>query len=397
VTYASDEESVSASGRVARRFYYSRRFLFRGTYDAAEEHRIGQPTRFAYQVIDPDDGVSLDLDNGQVVIIRQTPGRQQIKALFFESDRYVHQLLLQRFNKDGKPLQNAFSLRGDEIATLRQFLELIDVVDLASSEGSRLDERTMREALRSPEAAKAVYEAQREEIYALIRDDVTAQDVYAVQKRRESLQEFDRLLTDQDHFAVTRISLGQNKRPEDVWQHFFNENRWIFGFGFAVQVLLPWDDRNIEQTIVGSSIRSGGKMVDGLLRSAGALSSICLVEIKRHDTPLIGREPRTDAFAQTRELSDAIAQCHANADALVRDYRSISSRDEDGFTTGDMAYVVRPRSYLVAGSLTEFQRQGGIHEQRFRSFETLRRSLVEPEIITFDELYERSRLTVVGL
>jgi hypothetical protein len=264
--FGEDQESASARGRSSRRFYYSRRFKFVGTYDAAGEVRLGQPTRFAYQVIDPDECVRLEDDAGQMVIIRETPARQQIKALFFQIDRHVHQLLLQRFNRHGRPLQDVFSLRGEEITTLRNFLSLIELVDLSQDEGSRLDQRTVREALGAPGAAKALFDTRRDEIYSLIRDDVTAQDVLAIQRRRRSLELFDRLLTDQAHFQAVKEGLGPNKKPEDVWQWFFDENRWIFGLGLAVQVLLPWDDRRIEQTIVGSSIRSGGKRVDGLLR-----------------------------------------------------------------------------------------------------------------------------------
>lgn len=49
---------------------------------------------------------------------------------------------------------------------------------------------------------------------------------------------------------------------------------------------------------------------------------------------------------------------------------------------------------MICGSLSEFQAGRGINERKFRSFELYRRNLIRPEIITFDELYERARYIV---
>jgi hypothetical protein len=55
---------------------------------------------------------------------------------------------------------------------------------------------------------------------------------------------------------------------------------------------------------------------------------------------------------------------------------------------------MRPRSVVVAGSLSQFQTGHGVNEPRFTSFELFRRQLIAPEIVTFDELYERARFIV---
>ena len=41
-------------------------------------------------------------------------------------------------------------------------------------------------------------------------------------------------------------------------------------------------------------------------------------------------------------------------------------------------------------SLSEFSTEEGVNQQKYSSFELFRRDLVNPEIITFDELYERA-------
>jgi hypothetical protein len=54
-------------------------------------------------------------------------------------------------------------------------------------------------------------------------------------------------------------------------------------------------------------------------------------------------------------------------------------------------YLLRPRSFLILGDLSQLQGAGGgVHRARFSSFELYRRNLYEPEILTFDELLARA-------
>ena len=59
-----------------------------------------------------------------------------------------------------------------------------------------------------------------------------------------------------------------------------------------------------------------------------------------------------------------------------------------------MIYNYQAKSFLVIGSLNEFVGEHGINEDKLRSFELLRKNTTSPEIITFDELYERARFIV---
>jgi hypothetical protein len=53
-----------------------------------------------------------------------------------------------------------------------------------------------------------------------------------------------------------------------------------------------------------------------------------------------------------------------------------------------------PKSFLVVGSLQEFAGDHGVNQDQYRSFELFRRNVNSPEIITFDELFERARFIV---
>src|SRR5206468_5216619 len=87
-------------------------------------------------------------------------------------------------------------------------------------------------------------------------------------------------------------------------------------------------------------------------------------------------------------------QCQGTVDE-AQNYlgKTIDVKDDEGYVTGQ-AFLCRPRSLLVVGSLTEFTKDDNVHRAKFESFERFRRGLRDPEILTFDELFERARLTL---
>jgi hypothetical protein len=74
----------------------------------------------------------------------------------------------------------------------------------------------------------------------------------------------------------------------------------------------------------------------------------------------------------------------------------VGTKDAGGFDVpDDVTYLIRPRSFLVVGRLSEFVTEGGGHHRgKITSFELHRRHLQEPEVITFDELLARAEWIV---
>ena len=72
----------------------------------------------------------------------------------------------------------------------------------------------------------------------------------------------------------------------------------------------------------------------------------------------------------------------------------LAINDTEGYPTDEEAFNYAPKAYLVVGSLDEFTGDFGVNQEQFRSFELFRRNTFSPEIITFDELYERARFIV---
>ncbi|MGZ5095993.1 MAG: Shedu immune nuclease family protein, partial [Burkholderiales bacterium] len=143
-------------------------------------------------------------------------------------------------------------------------------------------------------------------------------------------------------------------------------------------------------------ISAPGKRVDALLRTRGVISSLCFVEIKTHRTDLLQEEPyRSGCWAASGELIGGIAQVQGSVALATETIRTkLTLDDELGKPTGEEAFNYVPKSFLVIGSLGEFVAEHGVNQNRYRSFELFRRNTVNPEIITFDELYERARFIV---
>lgn len=226
---------------------------------------------------------------------------------------------------------------------------------------------------------------------------MAAPEIVAVARRKRQIERFDGLLTDPSKFDAEILSLstqGKRSGPEAVWQAFFEENRWIFGAGLSIQFLHSWDPERLEQSVVGASVGSHGKRPDALLRTAGALSALALIEIKTHRTPLLSSgEIRPGAWSVSSAVTEGVAQCQTTVDETVRRLGpQLVSKDENGFER-DTTFVCRPRSILIIGSLRQFlSNSEKVNPDKYESFERLRRSLRDPEIVTFDELYERARM-----
>ena len=115
-----------------------------------------------------------------------------------------------------------------------------------------------------------------------------------------------------------------------------------------------------------------------------------LVEIKKPQEGLLGASRyRNGAWSISNELAGAVSQVQVNCSTWeIEGSRTEANRE--GMTT-DGVYTVKPRGIIVIGKLTELD-----DREKRNSFEQFRNNLHNPEIITYDELYERARFIVDG-
>ncbi|MDH4183418.1 MAG: DUF4263 domain-containing protein [Nitrospinota bacterium] len=176
--------------------------------------------------------------------------------------------------------------------------------------------------------------------------------------------------------------IGEDQ-DESYWQGFFKENTWIFGYGLRYQFLSLVTD---QPTFSGPGY-DGSNMQRGdyLMVSEAEKKFTVLVEIKKPQTPLTLRnEYRAGTWKLGQELLWAVSQVQTNCNSWFRDgSRADIARDD---LEQNEIYTHQPKGILVIGRTNQLD-----NRDKRNTFETYRRNLYNPEIITFDELLERAK------
>lgn len=188
----------------------------------------------------------------------------------------------------------------------------------------------------------------------------------------------------QDSLIVFEDHLNNDDWSEGDWQNFFEKNQWIFGYGLKYQIL------NIHQSQPDYGGRlvsgAGGQRGDFLMNSEADIKFTCLVEIKKPSTLLLqsGRY-RNGVWGISNELSGAISQVQINAATWEIEGSQNPANTETMIQ--EHIYTVSPKGIVIVGKLSQLSDD----RDKRNSFERLRQSLHNPEIITYDELYERAK------
>lgn len=191
--------------------------------------------------------------------------------------------------------------------------------------------------------------------------------------RAEGLAEFKRQLEARDW-------------EESDWQRFFELETWIFGFGLNYQFLHLVEGHPY---LGGKGFKGrGGSVGDFLYSTGGYLRFTVLVEIKKPQSDLLEeRTYRTKVYAPSPDLVGGVAQIQRQAWEWSMESTRDSSRDE---LEQRSVFTHQPRGILVTGHTAEFERGGQPDRARLYSFESYRRNLALPEVLTFDEVYARA-------
>ena len=384
-------EVTCAQGRLPHRTYIARSFIL--NLPASQDH--GQPARYITKVFDePADEEPPTAEIATIIeehIVATTPGgRKQIKLQVVREAGNVRQLLLQKvpMNPDSVKLETLLDL---DRAGAGRLIDLVRMLDSVSAEGEtsvRIDDQVLQDFFRDPDAMAALYGRDPASIRRLIELDANAEDVIAISRRRQVVAYFRSLLDDRDFFD--EVAAGYSS-PENVWQNLFETEPWLLGANLAGQLITKWGPDRLEQVVTGASVSGPGKRTDALMRTNGRIRAMIFAEIKHHRTLLVEKEYRSGCWAPSADLSGGVVQIQQTVHLATRDIQGrLADRGEDGAETGEHTYVVRPRSFLIAGSLDQLRGPGGVHKEKYESFELYRRNLYEPEIVTFDELLARA-------
>lgn len=174
---------------------------------------------------------------------------------------------------------------------------------------------------------------------------------------------------------------------EDWWQTFFEENKWIFGYGLNYQILRQ---EQPQPYYGGSRVDgTGGQRGDYLTSTLGDINFTVLVEIKTPKTPLLqgNSEIRNGAWSLSKNLTDALSQIEANIYTWEKD--GSEQPDNRDRLENNHIYTVQPKGIIVIGLLNQLTERS-----KRETFQRFRRSLHGVDIITFDELCKRAEFIV---
>lgn len=309
-----------------------------------------------------------------------------------KTSKYIPRLTFKKLDKDGneklinneKPIN--IELNTSEkaesfwkmIGFINDFKDLVDIGDfqdiykVSKVEENLTDENVLNYLKIHPTL-----------INRIVENDLTESDVISIGYRKKQLDKFKNMLKN-------------DSLNESDWQKFFEKNSWIFGYGLSYIFNESVIDQKLEQYTSGFDFNSNGKRTDALLKTSGFIKSLCFVEIKMHKTNLlkqVSNAYRGDSWAISDELAGGVTQVQNTVIANLKNwYGKISLKDKKtGDLTGEDIFNFQPKSFLLIGKLDEFIGEYGVNEDKYRSFELFRKNINSPEIITFDELYERAK------
>ncbi len=334
----------------------------------------------------------------------QLSTKTYMQVVFKPSRNDIDSIEIKKLVGDDEREKLAFSKFN--LQQLKSFLKFIDTIDLQTIAEKKLklsddsldilDDNTKKRIttlLHGNEGAEMIQQLLDNEI-------VTSQDIINTGFRKTQLKIFDKLLNETGFFETYKqelIDLGELKSGsgnEAVWQKFFENNTWILGYGLDYIFNSELDGKKLEQITTGANFNSSGKRIDGLLKSQGAINSLCFCELKLSSDDLLKQVKdsyRPEAWQISDALSGAIAQVQRTMQKAIKDLNTkIEIKDKADYLTGEELYLYNPKGFILIGKQHEFIKDDKINEMKYSSFEMFRKNLKNIDIITYDELYQRA-------
>ncbi len=380
--------------------YVSRQFNIKKLEISDEEEAVEKncPARYISKVLENEQQEFVKLKD-EIVLRTTSNARQEISAKILEDTRGILTLQIQRFTRNsGAPHKTYFTFTGDEIAKLYYFIRNISLLPIEGVEKQQVGDEYVNNLILSKHNILQFIHDQPEIIPDLIEElqkhNIKQEDIRGLAYRKTQLEIFKEMLYTDGYFENLKKD-SPHEKDEAVWQSFFEKNTWILGYGLNYIFNSGIDDKKLEQVVRGNDFSNPGKRVDLLMKTKGFINSLCFGEIKTHKTPLLKDTTipyRIECWSTSQELAGGVAQIQKTVQKAIETIRTKTEiKDKSGYLTGENLYLYSPKSFLIIGTLQEFIKEGNINEEKFSSFELFRRNIVNPEIITFDELYERAR------
>jgi len=218
---------------------------------------------------------------------------------------------------------------------------------------------------------------------------INTKDLVNIGYRKDQLLVFEGLLQGRVFFNkyATDNSINVSQK-EKVWQHFFQANKWIFGYGLDYRFL------NIlqrEASVSGTDVAGRGEEFIDFL--TGCENFTVLIEIKRPDTNLFGPDTnRSGCWKLSNDLVSAVSQILEQKASWQIESEGGNNFDIDGNPITQKAFD--PKSILIIGDTNQFIGEDRDNRMKAKTFELFRRDSRNIDILTYDEIYKRAKFIV---
>jgi hypothetical protein len=270
------------------------------------------------------------------------------------------------------------------ISFLNSFKELVDCGDF-KNESATITLDSVNEWIAVPKNRKSHIESLLEENYG---EDIWNELVKSNPNLATKLANI-KILNDRKFVLEEfKASIENSTKNENYWQVFFTKNDWIFGYGLQYKFLVTETD----QPNYGGADYKGKRAQKGdfltYTHSSNAKFTL-LVEIKKPHTLLLASKYNTTDAIKYRngawllgsEVLGGVQQLQIN----IKTWQVTSDYPQNSNLRDEHIYTVQPKGILVIGNTKQLKQP-----EQLVSFELFRRNLMNLEIITFDELYERA-------
>jgi len=224
-------------------------------------------------------------------------------------------------------------------------------------------------------------------IESFLKNNITEKDIINIWYRKEQLSIFKKLLDEKWYIERYKIEIWKkNTKDETIWQYFFQKNNWIFWYWLDYKYL--WILQK-EAHISDTKLDWTNWVISDFLLWCNNFTVI--VELKKATTYLFNEykswKNRAKSWKISSELMFAVSQILEQKSSWQ--IKSEKTNYDDRWKVINQK-TIDPKCFLIIWRIDNLG-DDEIDTIKKKTFELFRNNLKNIEIITYDELYDRSQ------
>lgn len=218
---------------------------------------------------------------------------------------------------------------------------------------------------------------------------------FVYENRKENIKTFYYLLKNKTYRDTKSLDYYKDKYglkgDEAVWHHFLKKNDWILGLNVDIKFIREFYD---EQKVGNENSLGKGSPKSDLL---GISNYTTLIELKHSNTKIFTlnktSKSRTNTWDFSSDFIEGVSQCLGQKFSIEKSFEFKNFINESNQRLDKQKYkTLDPKTIFIIGN-RKIEFPHNLNEDNIvksETFERFRRNNRNLEIITFDELFERS-------